>query len=611
VSFQDDELPIFRPKRRAGLHRGAPDSSFRLAVLSNVRTNCRAAYHQGVRIARARIAVRRPGHLDRRVIVKARFVSMSGDGVKTAALHLRYIERDGVERDGSPGRLYGAAEARPDLASPMAGERHQFRLIISPEDAKDLDLTAYIREYMRRVERDVQRPLIWGAVNHYDTDNPHAHVIIRGVDADAREVRFDRAYISHGLRHRAQELATEELGLGSELDITQQIDREVTQGRFTSLDWQIARRERDGRVEHAELSEPLRRRMRYLESVRLAERVDKSAWHLREGWSTELRAQGERGDILKQMQRALQGDAGRYEIVRRNQDLPASPMQANRTVYGRVVSKGLADESKGTLFAVVESASGTAYYVPLWKSEAERVVEGNVVALSSRPASWARPIDSTIASLSSTHGGRIAEAQVDASMEARLRELRRLGLAQHGRDGEWQVRRDFEQALRAKDKEAPRHRVALRQEPMRLTAQVGYIGPVWLDRVAMTAPFGFGAEVRRLLEQRDAFLRSMSIPAGDKRLPQLQRRERERLAAELAKKTGRTVRKDLAGFEGRIRLCDSLPNGNQYAEISDGKQLCVVPADRHVRGLDGQHVALSFEARKLVVKPRNLSRDLE
>ncbi len=50
----------------------------------------------------------RPAHDARRVIIKAHVQRLSAGGGRAAALHVRYIVRDGVEKDGSPGRLYTA-----------------------------------------------------------------------------------------------------------------------------------------------------------------------------------------------------------------------------------------------------------------------------------------------------------------------------------------------------------------------------------------------------------------------------------------------------------------------------------------------------------------------
>ena len=44
---------------------------------------------------------------------------------------------------------------------------------------------------MRQVEKDTGRSLMWTAVNHYNTDNPHVHIVVRGVDAKGHDVRID------------------------------------------------------------------------------------------------------------------------------------------------------------------------------------------------------------------------------------------------------------------------------------------------------------------------------------------------------------------------------------------------------------------------------------
>src|SRR5579859_5627328 len=138
-----------------------------------------------------------PRQSARRVVVKAHLQKLRGHGAQAAASHLRYIEREGVEKDGSPGRLYGPEGPVPRevFEQPRLGEKHQFRFIVSPEDARDLDLTSYVRELMVRVERDLGRSIEWAAVNHHDTEHPHAHVIVRGVCREGRALRMDRTYI--------------------------------------------------------------------------------------------------------------------------------------------------------------------------------------------------------------------------------------------------------------------------------------------------------------------------------------------------------------------------------------------------------------------------------
>ena len=50
----------------------------------------------------------------RRVIVKARYVKLKGPQSRAGYAHLRYLQRDGVSREGEPGKLYGRALDVPE-----------------------------------------------------------------------------------------------------------------------------------------------------------------------------------------------------------------------------------------------------------------------------------------------------------------------------------------------------------------------------------------------------------------------------------------------------------------------------------------------------------------
>ena len=75
-----------------------------------------------------------------------------------------------VRTDAADGRAFAARCAK---------DRHDFRFIISPEDAPDMqDLREFTRELMMGVERDLGAELDWVAIDHWNADN--AHVLIRG-----------------------------------------------------------------------------------------------------------------------------------------------------------------------------------------------------------------------------------------------------------------------------------------------------------------------------------------------------------------------------------------------------------------------------------------------
>jgi len=152
----------------------------------------------------------------RRVIVKVHLVKMGGQGYATQKLHVDYIQRDSAAREGDKGSLFSREEIfaqGDDFTERGKGDRHQFRIIVSPEDGKEIgDLRTYTRNFMAQMERDLGTRLDWVAANHYDTANPHSHIVVRGVKDNGKDLIIPRDYISHGMREQAQDLATRELG---------------------------------------------------------------------------------------------------------------------------------------------------------------------------------------------------------------------------------------------------------------------------------------------------------------------------------------------------------------------------------------------------------------
>ena len=123
----------------------------------------------------------------RRVTVKVRVVKLAGStgGVRA---HLQYLERDGVTREGEPGRLFSTFSDAVDcdaFTERGMDDRHQFRMILAPEDGAAYgDLKPFARDVMARMEVDLGTTLDWAAAEHFDTGHPHVHVVVRGVTED-------------------------------------------------------------------------------------------------------------------------------------------------------------------------------------------------------------------------------------------------------------------------------------------------------------------------------------------------------------------------------------------------------------------------------------------
>ena len=137
------------------------------------------------------------------------------------AHHLFEARRRDAGRSGSPHvRRDVGCGGRTGVCGALRDDRHHFRFIISPEDAAELgDLRTFTRELMTDVARDLGTKLDLIAVDHWNTDNPHIHVLIRGRAEDGQDLVISRDYISRGFRDRAAERVTLELGPRSEREI--------------------------------------------------------------------------------------------------------------------------------------------------------------------------------------------------------------------------------------------------------------------------------------------------------------------------------------------------------------------------------------------------------
>ncbi|CAN0482620.1 unnamed protein product, partial [Scytosiphon promiscuus] len=170
----------------------------------------RSSFGRGrTRFARARLF-----SPSRRVVVKARVVRHKRRAFRSAPLtaHVAYLKREGVTRDGERGIMFDAASDSADdraFAERCEDDRHHFRFIVSPEDAMDMqDLKAFTRDLARQMESDLGTRLDWIAVDHWNTDNPHVHLLVRGVDETGADLVISRDYISRGLRSRGEELVS-------------------------------------------------------------------------------------------------------------------------------------------------------------------------------------------------------------------------------------------------------------------------------------------------------------------------------------------------------------------------------------------------------------------
>lgn len=553
----------------------------------------------------------------RRVVVKTRYVKDAGRNGRSAA-HLRYIQRDGTSRDGERGQLYSVTEDRADGAAFVERgqeDRHQFRFIVSPEDGADLsDLTAYTRDLMRQVEADLGTKLDWVAVNHHNTGHPHVHVIVRGKDDLSENLVINGDYLANGIRERASELTTLELGQVTEIEQSRKLSAEIDQDRFTRIDRAMTEEADDRFLDlRHEPDEPRRqfnrtlrlRRLAKLEKMGLATEHAPGVWELSERMESTLRELGERGDIIRNMHKALKADGlERDPLTFQIHDGPPET-----PIVGRVVDKYLSDELGENLTVVVDGIDGRTHHVAgIDPARVEDARIGSVVEIG--PADTAqRPSDRSIAAIAkdgiyrpSRHleqakfEGRVPggdyEGYVDAHVR-RLEALRRAGIVERIDADQWRIPEDFESQTAAYDAGRNRQASVRVLSAFDLEKQIGAEGATWLDRrlihseVIDLATVGFGQQVREAMDHR----REHHIEQGDARRQQngrvfyrrnllaaLREREVARVGAEMATtkalpfraaKDGETVN---GKFTGTVQL-----SSGKFAVVEKSHEFTLVP----------------------------------
>lgn len=486
----------------------------------------------------------------RGAVIKARVVRNNGRSAPLAT-HLTYLRREGVTRDSEKARLFGPGEEEIDakaFAERCEDDRHHFRFIVSPDDAPEMtDLRSFTADLARQMEKDLGTKLDWVAVDHWNTEHPHIHLIVRGVQDDGADLVISRDYIKEGMRDRARDLITLELGPQTDLDIRNTLERQIERERWTSLDRQVARdSDRHGVID---LAPPFGRqpdefhalkvgRLRKLESLGLADQIAPGQWVMDESAETTLRGLGERGDIIKRIHRGLtergiERGASSYVLAGESLD---------DTVIGRLVDRGLDDELKGTAYAVIDGVDGRAHHIRLPHIQA---------AGDSAP-------------------GSIVELRKFSDAKGR----RRVALA---------VRSDLS-----------------------IERQVTATGATWLDRQAIArepAPLGgggFGAEVSDALERRAEHLieeglakrQGQRVIFARDLLGTLRKRELDATGEKLATEIGRPYMPSATGeyVSGTYQRRVALASG-RFAMIGDGLGFQLVPWTPSIEKHLGKHIS--------------------
>ncbi len=524
---------------------------------------------------------------------------MSGTKSRSVDAHLRYLERDEVTRDGERGKAYSTIANEADgkaFVERGREDRHQFRFIVAPEDSAEMaDLRGFTRDLMRQMELDLETRLDWIAVDHHNTGHPHTHVIVRGVLDDGRILNIAGDYIAHGVRHRASELVTRELGHQSE-----QREQGVIDLRPGEEATWLVRENRNLMIG----------RVRYLERFGLATELEPGRWSLSDRTERVLKDLDNRNEAINSIHRAitrngLAEERGVGQFALHGEGL-------GEKIVGRVLGKGLAGDEMGErVYLVIDSIDGRVHHMEFRDPSRIEEVGRDVIVEATPVVSGPRPADRNIAANAADNDsiyrpsrhlerirdsferqGKDPEAFVRSHVR-RLEALRRAGLVERIDADHWKVPKDLVERGRAYDLSQGGDGARIRTlSAIGLDRQIASDGATWLDRQMIAddrsdlRDCGFGREVGKAMNRRAQRLVEMGLATvkdGKIRVPvdtvaSLERREIERVGHQMARERGLTYMPANAGeyVSGRLAGVASLVSG-RFAMIDNGLGLQLAP----------------------------------
>jgi type IV secretory pathway VirD2 relaxase len=516
-----------------------------------------------------------------------------------------------------------------------AAEAIQFRFIVAPEDSTEMaDLRGFTRDLMRQMELDLATRLDWIAVDHYNTGHPHTHIVVRGVLDDRRILNIAGDYIAHGIRHRASELVTRELGHQSEIELETKLQNEVEAERLTRLDKMLLSEQREQGVIDLRPGEGatwlvrenrnlMIGRIKHLERYGFATELEPGRWAVSDRAEVVLKELGERNEVIKSIHRAVtdhglaeERDVGQYALHGEG---------SGEKFIGRVLAKGLAgDELSERVYLVVDGVDGRVHHMEF--KDASRIEEvGRDMIVEAAPVvSGPRAADRNIAANAaedgsvyrpSQHLGRIRDSferqgkDPEAFIRShvrRLEALRRAGHVERIDADHWKVPKDIVERGQTHDLSQGGDGLRVRTlSALNLEKQIGSHGATWLDRELIArermaiADSGFGRQVNNALSRRAQRLVEMghaTAKDGNIHIPvctvaTLERQEVERVGHQMARERGLTYMPANAGeyVSGRLAGIASLVSG-RFAMIENGLGFQLVPWQPILEKRIGQHI---------------------
>ncbi|MEM6898498.1 MAG: DUF3363 domain-containing protein [Pseudomonadota bacterium] len=559
----------------------------------------------------------------RRVMIKARVHRLSGGGVGTQRAHISYLERVGAGKDKDPAEFYDDVSEGldgQDWLKEHAYERHHFRFIVSPDHGEKLqELKPFIRDLVSQMEIDLETKLDWIAVDHYNTEHPHTHIVMSGKRDDGKDLVISKDYLSHGMRERGSAILTRELGLQTEAELVAKLDRETSLRKVTRMDRILMREmDRNGAInlDNLRRNRPYyKKRLNTLRSMGLARHQSGGTWNVDDQLDVALNALEKSDTIAVRIEQAARG-AGLYRISAHEQ----GPFNYNNAVHGRLLKVGYDDELLDRRYAIIDGLNGRVHHFDLGTSFPKDLKPGDMLEIKPR-SPGALGMDQTIADVAAQNRGiysltnhKQSDPKVSAKhlamIENRITALERAGLVQRFHGDAYSIGPDFvdrvDEHFAKAAKRSPN--IVRKLEGRAFESQVRAFGETWLDQqlagqaVEPIGGAGLGGDIRTAMDARMKrhFQRGIvnsrdAKVLNDDHLKLLQKEGMLHASLDIAKEMGLTYRAIEPGnrIEGTFKRVHQTEHA-KFAVIDRGREFSLVPWKRDLDKLRDRPIEITM-----------------
>ena len=184
-----------------------------------------------------------------------------------------------------------------------------FKFIISPENP-EVDCKVLTKTLVKRLELITGYNFSWLAAVHTNTNHPHAHLLINGIDKNGKKVDcFRGTMLKHTIREMARQICTELKGERTQEEIEASKKKLPEANRYCMLDKEIehfcfvrsSNDNPDYPVSIRSQNDVMYKRLCHLEKIGLARRQEGEAdiFNLEKDWSEKLHSAGRYSSYLK------------------------------------------------------------------------------------------------------------------------------------------------------------------------------------------------------------------------------------------------------------------------------------------------------------------------